>query len=97
MDNFDFITTRRTKVIILYLNSNKDKNKAMIISSVSRGTGTAYSHTSKIISRLEDSGLVIAKKIGRIKAVTLSKKGRRFAQNLEMIKKLWEDKQLKKE
>lgn len=48
-------------------------------SVVSREIDTTYAHTVKIISRLEEEGLVESEKKGRKKMLELTDEGRRYA------------------
>lgn len=47
-----------------------------------------YSHTVKILQTLEELGLVIFEKKGRIKIIQLTKKGKEVADAIEEIQKV---------
>lgn len=61
-------------------------------SVVSRKIDTTYAHTVKIISQLEDEGLIQSEKKGRKKILTLTDKGERYADLfIEMLNLFEED------
>lgn len=54
-------------------------------SQIRKRSDTTYAHTVKIISRMEDAGLVMGEKKSRKKILTLTEKGRELADSLEKL------------
>ncbi len=82
--------------IILSLNESSGKYASII----SKETDCTYTHTLKILSHMQELGIVKFKKTGRIKTVTLTSAGLDIAHNIEglvrQFGKLSEEKQKKK-
>ncbi len=66
----------------------KRVNKAKYGSILAKEVDCTYSHAVKILQNLEEMGLVIFEKKGRIKIIQLTKKGKDVAENIENIQKL---------
>lgn len=54
-------------------------------SLVSKKIDTTYAHTVKILSKLEEGGMVTSEKKGRKKILTLTEKGQNHAEKLSEI------------
>ena len=64
----------------------KEMKTECYVSTVSKSIDTTYAHTSKMISELENHGLVKAEKNGRKKDLYLTDRGRMYAETfLELI------------
>jgi|Deesub1362B_J571_1020462.scaffolds.fasta_scaffold06354_2 predicted transcriptional regulator len=70
---------KKPKEILFYLKSENSAN----ISEIAAKTNSTYAHSFNLIRELEDLGIVITKKKGRSKVVTLTEKGRDLAALLE--------------
>jgi DNA-binding MarR family transcriptional regulator len=55
-------------------------------SSLAKEIDCTYSHVVKILQQMEKEGLVSFKKTGRLKLLTLTKKGQDIALNIERIR-----------
>ncbi|MDO8481060.1 MAG: winged helix DNA-binding protein [Nanoarchaeota archaeon] len=66
------------------------KNSAteMYASSLAKKVDCTYSHVVKILQEMEKSGLVNFEKTGRLKLLSLTKKGEQIAEKIEAIKNL---------
>lgn len=65
----------------------KNANESVIVSEVAKNIDTTYAHTVKIITKLEDNGLVKSEKKGREKHLYTTDKGTEYA---ELFEKLFE-------
>ncbi len=74
----------RTKPAMLLLNLKNSKNE-IYASTVAKSIDCTYSHVVKILQEMEQAKLVSFNKQGRLKLLTLTKKGLEVA---EMIEKL---------
>lgn len=84
-DNFDLFFRRKPALMLIAL---KRVNKAKYGSILAKEVDCTYSHAVKILQTLEELGLVVFEKKGRIKIIQLTKKGRDVADNIESIQKL---------
>jgi len=57
-------------------------------SSLAKSIDCTYSHVVKILQEMEKSGLVNFNKQGRLKLLSLTKKGTEVAENIERIRNL---------
>lgn len=64
---------------VLALVTIKREREDIYCSVISRKIDTTYAHTVKIVSRLEDEGLVKSEKQGRKKILELTPKGEEYA------------------
>lgn len=60
-------------------------------SEVSENIDSTYAHTVKLISKMEDLGLVNTRKSGRKKLISLSKEGEQQAELFKDLLKYYED------
>lgn len=63
-------------------------------SLISKKIDTTYPHTVKIIAKLEELGLVNSEKKGRKKIITLTDRGREFAEMFIKILEMSEDSEI---
>ncbi len=66
----------------------KKVSRAKYGSLLAKEVDCTYSHAVKILQTLEQLGLVAFEKQGRIKIITLTKKGKEVADHIEAIRKL---------
>ncbi|PSH00790.1 MAG: hypothetical protein BRC30_01680 [Nanohaloarchaea archaeon SW_7_46_7] len=64
---------------VMTLVTIRKSRKEIYGSIISRKIDTTYAHAVKIISQLEDEGLIKSEKQGRKKILTLTEKGERYA------------------
>ena len=86
-DNFDLFFRRKPAMMLLAL---KKMNKAKYGSVLAKEVDCTYSHAVKILQILEELGLVIFEKKGRIKIIKLTKRGMQIAEHIESIKEIVE-------
>lgn len=70
---------------LLFVKASKRPTYATIIA---KEIGATYAHTFKVLSKLEDLGLVCFERIGRIKLVILTELGKETAEALERFNDL---------
>ena len=66
----------------------KNAKSEVYASSLAKHIDCTYSHVVKILQQMEDSGLINFNKKGRLKLLTLTKKGQEVAENIEKIRNL---------
>ncbi len=81
-DLLEMLFREKPVKILLKLNSANGKSYASIIAKEADCT---YSHTVKVIQRFEEEGLLKFVKDGRIKAIELTPKGRKVAEELKKL------------
>ncbi len=84
-DNFDLFFRRKPAMMLIAL---KRVNKAKYGSVLAKEVDCTYSHAVKILQTLEELGLVVFEKKGRIKIIKLTKKGQDVAESIETIRRL---------
>ena len=84
-DNFDIFFRRKPALILVAL---KKIARARYGSILAKEVDCTYSHAVKILQNLEDLGLVVFEKKGRIKLIKLTKKGEEVADSIENIKRI---------
>ncbi len=84
-DNFDLFFRRKPALMLIAL---KKVSRAKYGSLLAKEVDCTYSHAVKILQTLEQLGLVAFEKQGRIKIITLTKKGKEVADHIEAIRKL---------
>jgi DNA-binding MarR family transcriptional regulator len=55
-------------------------------SSLAKEVDCTYSHVVKILQQMEKAGLVSFNKTGRLKLLTLTKKGSEIAENMDKVR-----------
>ncbi len=83
-DNFDIFFRRKPALMLVAL---KKMSKARYGSLLAKEVDCTYSHAVKILQTLEDLGLVLFEKKGRIKLIKLTKKGEEIADNIDSIRR----------
>ncbi len=83
-DNFDIFFRRKPALMLIAL---KKVSRARYGSILAKEVDCTYSHAVKILQILEQLGLVVFEKQGRIKLIKLTKKGLDIADNIENIRK----------
>lgn len=86
-DNFELFFRRKPAMMLVAL---KRVTKARYGSMLAKEVDCTYSHAVKILQVLEQIGLVVFEKKGRIKIIKLTKKGNEVASHIETIKDLIE-------
>jgi DNA-binding MarR family transcriptional regulator len=66
----------------------KNTKGAMYASSLAKQIDCTYSHVVKILQEMENAGLINFEKQGRLKLLTLTKKGSEVADNIAQIRNL---------
>ena len=66
----------------------KNSKGAVYASSLAKQIDCTYSHVVKILQSMEKSGLINFEKQGRLKLLTLTKKGNDIAEHINGIKNL---------
>jgi DNA-binding MarR family transcriptional regulator len=84
-DNFDIFFRRKPALMLVAL---KRIARARYGSILAKEVDCTYSHAVKILQSLENLGLVLFEKKGRIKLIKLTKRGQEIADNIENIKKV---------
>ncbi len=75
----------REKPAMMLVNLKNSKG-AIYASSLAKQVDCTYSHVVKILQEMQESGLVNFDKQGRLKLLTLTKKGNDVAEHIESIK-----------
>ena len=70
---------------VMMLISLKNAKDGTYASSLAKKIDCTYSHVVKILQEMEKSGLVNFNKQGRLKVLTLTKKGEKIAEYMENI------------
>jgi DNA-binding MarR family transcriptional regulator len=83
--NFELFFRKKPALMLMAL---KRVNKAKYGSVLAKDVDCTYSHAVKILQTLEDQGLVMFEKKGRIKIIKLTKKGQEVADHIESIKNI---------
>ena len=78
----------REKPVMLLLNISNSK-KAIYASSVAKLIDCTYSHVVKILQEMENNGLIKFERQGRLKLLTLTKKGQDVAEYMNKIRVLF--------
>jgi DNA-binding MarR family transcriptional regulator len=84
-DNFDVFFRRKPALMLVAL---KKMSRARYGSLLAKEVDCTYSHAVKILQSLEDLGLVVFEKKGRMKLIKLTKKGQEIAENIDNVKRL---------
>lgn len=83
-DHFDLFFRRKPAMMLIAL---KKMNKAKYGSVIAKEVDCTYSHAVKILQILEQLGLVVFEKKGRIKIIKLTKRGVEIAEHIEAVKR----------
>jgi predicted transcriptional regulator len=88
MDNkkiFNVFFREKPAMMLVELRNSKSEIYA---SSLAKIVDCTYSHVVKILQEMQRAGLVNFEKQGRLKLLTLTKKGQDIAENIDKIKTL---------
>ena len=77
----------REKPAMMLVELKNAKNE-IYASSLAKNIDCTYSHVVKILQEMQKAGLIIFDKQGRLKLLTLTKKGTEIADHIERIKNL---------
>ncbi len=86
MDNksiFNVFFREKPAMMLVHLKNNKNDVYA---SSLAKKIDCTYSHVVKILQEMEKSALVNFEKTGRLKLLTLTKKGEEMAEKIDSIR-----------
>ena len=83
-DNFDIFFRRKPALMLVALKNNSRMRYGSILA---KEVDCTYSHAVKILQTLEELGLVVFEKKGRIKLIQLTNRGSDVAGAIEDIKK----------
>jgi len=83
-DNLDIFFRRKPALMLVAL---KKVSKARYGSVLAKEVDCTYSHAVKILQTLQDLGLVVFEKKGRIKLIKLTKKGQEIAEHIDTIRR----------
>jgi len=64
----------------------KNSNGSVYASSVAKKIDCTYSHVVKILQEMEKEGLINFEKTGRLKLLSLTKKGEQVAEKIDSIR-----------
>lgn len=84
-ENFDIFFRRKPAMMLVSLKRNTRMRYGSILA---KEIDCTYSHAVKILQTLEELGLVVFEKKGRIKVIQLTKKGKEVADAIDEIQKL---------
>jgi len=77
----------REKPAMMLVNLKNAKN-AIYASTLAKQVDCTYSHVVKILQRMEEAGLIMFEKQGRLKLLTLTKKGSELADCIDSSRAL---------
>ena len=83
--SFDLFFRRKPAMMLIAL---KKVSRAKYGSILAKEVDCTYSHAVKILQTLEQIGLVMFEKKGRIKIIRLTKRGQEVANHIEAIREL---------
>ncbi len=86
-NNFDLFFRKKPALMLIAL---RRISRAKYGSILAKEVDCTYSHAVKILQILEEQGLVVFEKKGRIKIIKLTKKGGEVASHIETVKELLE-------
>ncbi|MEM2138839.1 MAG: winged helix DNA-binding protein [Candidatus Woesearchaeota archaeon] len=69
----------------MLLEMNRNSKKTIYASNVAKAVDCTYSHVVKILQQMQKAGLVSFNKQGRLKYLSLTKKGEDLANYIEKI------------
>jgi len=80
---FDTIFRSKPAIMLVQLKVSKDKP---YVSTLAKDVDCTYAHVVKVLQKMERNGLVTFQKQGRLKILTLTKKGTDVADMIYKIK-----------
>jgi len=85
-DIFNVFFREKPAMMLIELKNLKGKN--IYASSLAKKVDCTYSHVVKILQQMEKSGLINLEKQGRLKLLSLTKKGSEMAEHINNIRSL---------
>jgi predicted transcriptional regulator len=82
---FDVIFREKPVMMLVELRNAGTQNP-MYASTLAKKVDCTYSHVVKILQEMNKSGIVAFQKQGRLKILTLTKKGGEIAENLDKVR-----------
>ena len=82
---FDIFFREKPAMMLVNLKNGKDTTYA---SSLAKSVNCTYSHIVKILQKMQECGLIVFEKQGRLKLLRLTKKGRDIAEHIEAARNL---------
>lgn len=82
---FNVFFREKPAMLLVTLNSSKTDIYA---SSVAKHIDCTYSHVVKILQQMEEAGLITFQKQGRLKLLSLTKKGQEIAECIDKVRTL---------
>jgi len=82
-----FINEKPVKTLIT-IRRNRDE---IYCNKISKKVDTTYAHTVRIVSRLEEKGLIETHKKGRKKIIELTEKGEEYAETFQRLQELFKE------
>jgi predicted transcriptional regulator len=82
---FDVIFREKPVMMLVELR-NAGAQAPMYASTLAKKVDCTYSHVVKILQEMNKSGIVAFQKQGRLKILTLTKKGQEIAENLDKVR-----------
>ena len=83
-DNFDIFFRRKPALMLVALSK---VSKVRYGSVLAKEVDCTYSHAVKILQSLQELGLVVFEKQGRIKIIKLTKRGKEIAEQIDNIRR----------
>jgi predicted transcriptional regulator len=80
---FDVIFREKPVMMLIEL---KNTQNEMYASTLAKKVDCTYSHVVKILQEMNKSGIVAFEKQGRLKILTLTKKGQEIAESLDKVR-----------
>jgi DNA-binding MarR family transcriptional regulator len=82
---FNVFFREKPAMMLIHL---KNSNIDTYASSIAKKVDCTYSHVVKILQEMEKADLIDFEKTGRLKLLTLTKKGQEVAEHLDRIRQL---------
>lgn len=82
---FEIIFREKPALMLVNMKNAKETTYA---SSLAKSVVCTYSHIVKVLQKMEEAGLVLFEKHGRLKLLKLTKKGREVAEAIETARNL---------
>ncbi len=82
---FDVIFREKPVMMLVELRNSTAQNP-MYASTLAKKVDCTYSHVVKILQEMNKSGIVAFQKQGRLKILTLTKKGLEIAESLDKVR-----------
>ena len=83
---FDVIFREKPVMMLVELKNSQGNQTEMYASTLAKRVDCTYSHVVKILQEMNKSGIVSFEKQGRLKILTLTKKGQEIAESLDKVR-----------